>query len=245
MKMKGFSLMELIIALFITSLLLSLVSEELWFNKFQFKKIMNLLEERLDLSLAEHLMKRSIRNAGYTACLGIETLNSYDSRTGKENLKAVEIQTGRLIIQHMDSNFIEVERIENQNKILIKNKKFVLKPERPLILVDCYQAEIHQIGQIQKASEGLMIILKKPLRFNFDKPFYLAHWLEENYFIQKNKFHEKALFYKLDKAEELSKNIKNVKAKMIKKTNRTAIEISLQSKNSTPLSFTTLVRTPQ
>ncbi|KGP62392.1 hypothetical protein EP47_13245 [Legionella norrlandica] len=202
----GFGLSEILISLFLASLMTIVLTQLYLSCKSQYLKEQKLLEINLDLQWASDLISDSIRKAGFTPCLNIERLKTSDSRHLGRTIVGFQIENtsrSRLQINRMSEFFAEVVNILSPTQI-ITSQEIVSNIKHPIIISDCNHAEVHEILSINKLRNGQLIALRKPLVFSYGKTIYLGEWLEEKWFIQQNNAGENALFYKLFQTEELS-----------------------------------------
>jgi len=95
-KQAGIGLSEVIISLFLASLILTLLTQLYLSNKRQYSEAQKLLETNFDLQWVSDLMSDSIRRAGFTPCLGIDQLKTIDRRNNDKTLLGLKIEQSPL-----------------------------------------------------------------------------------------------------------------------------------------------------
>jgi hypothetical protein len=242
-KQGGISLLELVISLFAASLLLTLIMQQYLQSKRQYLRMQVLLEQTLDLQLVTDLIRDSIRRGGFTPCRGISSLQSIDRRNGTE-LVAVESRSGQekaLQVNRMNEQFATVIRQLSPNQLLVKADIHYEK-QQPILIADCYHAEVQEILQARKTIAGTILTFKKALRFSYIAPVYLGEWLEELFFMQKNKQGKASLFYKQNHVDELSSFINSLSVSLSSSQGKTLVEVGLGTEQLQKLIVVTEVR---
>jgi prepilin-type N-terminal cleavage/methylation domain-containing protein len=183
---QGFSLTELLIALFISSFLMLVFVTQYHAIKRHYISVENALESSFNQQLIVNLLRKSIREAGFTPCMGIEHLQTLDTRTMQSGLRALEMSKPPIkgyTIHRMFPDFTEVSSHVSSTKLRLINQKTLYK-QRPILIADCYHAEVHQVHAIHKTRNYQEVILEKPLVFQYSKPCYVGEWLEETFFVK-------------------------------------------------------------
>lgn len=205
-KENGFSLIELVVSLFVASLLITLIMQQYLIAKGQFKKMQLLMEQAIELEMVMDLIRDSVRRGGYTPCQGISSLESIDRRTNKIKLAAIETKTGKdnyLQINRMNEYYSTLIKQLSPTQLLVKSN-ISYENQQAILISDCYHAEVQESLEARKTAAGTIITLKKPLAFNYASPVYLGEWIEEKFFMKKNKKGHNSLFYKKNHVDELS-----------------------------------------
>lgn len=219
MKQYGLSLPELLIGLFLSSIIMAGLLHVYLICKKQYQAYQTALEEALDLQWISQLLVHSVRQAGFTPCMRMHLLQLEDRRTNRtRSPQAVRIETmpeSALTVQYMDSHVEQsIEPLlkaikSSATQIMVTNKK-TLSAQYPLLLTDCVQGEIHEIADIAHTSQGQQITLKEPLLFDYPHGFSAGTLVEEKWFIHKDK---KSLYYQKGRASELSTAIQSMTIK--------------------------------
>lgn len=205
-EQSGFSLSEMLISLFLASLITITFSQLYLSSKSQYLKAQELLEINFDLEWVSALLSDSIRKAGFTPCMGIEHLKTNDSRQLRRAIISFQIENIPYLqfqVNRMNEVFTEVVNIVSPTQVVI-TQSVISNIKHPLMISDCRHAEVHEILKMDRLVNGYLITLTKPLMFTYDKTTYLGEWLEERWFIKPNAEGEKTLHYKLFQTEELS-----------------------------------------
>ncbi|MFJ1268081.1 PilW family protein [Legionella lytica] len=208
-KQTGISLSEVLIGLFLASLLMTTLMQFYSQSKQGYSEMERLLASHFDLRWVSDLLSDSIRRAGFTPCLGIDQLHL--KKQGKP-VPGLYIENGPrylLQINRMHEQFAEVRNILNIRQILVPHATSFNK-KRPLIIADCEQAEIHQRFTMSPHAKGVVITLDKPLQFQYTGTVSVGEYWEERWFIKKNAQGKPALFYQLGQSEELTSFIQSL-----------------------------------
>lgn len=228
-KQKGTSLLELLISLFVASLLMTLILQQYLITKRQYTQMHGLLEQSIELQMVTDLIRDSVRMAGFTPCVGISSLYSIDRRSGRTGLSAIVLNGEKntaLQINKMNENFATVVQQLGPSQLLLQTDTDYEEREAVLI-ADCYHAEVQQIRTVNKTKAGTVLTLTKSLAFDYITPIYLGEWVEERYFIQTNKTGRPALFYKHMHAEELASFIQSLAVKLNFIRGKMIVEVNL------------------
>ncbi len=223
----GFSLTELLISLFLASLILTTLTKLYLNDKHQYMNMRKLLDSRFDLLWVNDLLADSIRRAGFTPCLGLDALKTVDRRLGKGSIASLSIGSSShpfLQINRMSENFASVLGIISPNKIILSHRP---NDKRPMLIADCHHAEVHTLTSILRLKSGYLVTLTKPLHFSYPDITYVGEWLEETWFIKPNPDGVKALYYQLEQTEELSPLIHSLDIKQGYVNGKRLLEVRL------------------
>ncbi|GGI80345.1 hypothetical protein [Legionella impletisoli] len=198
----GFSLTELLIGLFLSSVLILLLVNQFLSIKHHVRFINQAIEQDMELQLIKDLFRHSIHHAGFTPCLNLEQLVTADRTQNDQKLSALYIDANepRLQIQRMHESYQVIESILSEQTILTLAD---FKAKQQVLIADCYHAEVHQIRRVESYGATKRMTFEKPLLFNFKEPIYIGGWINEAYFIHRN-HHTSSLLYKQNHSEELS-----------------------------------------
>ena len=244
MKLQGISLIEVLISLFLASLLTTAVMHHYLVSKREYLHKQNVLEQVFELQLVNDLVRNSIRSAGFTPCMGINSLQTLDRRNGRSGLSAIEKgikKNGSLSINRMSEHFATVRGFINQTQLLL-SPDVAFQKEDIIMIADCYHAEIHEVVNSQKTKAGLILTLMKPIVFQYVTPIYSGEWKEEVFFIKEDNQGYLALFYRNKKAEVLSSLINKMTVNLKSTQGQTLIQVVWGVKNTHPVTIETLVR---
>ncbi|MCW8400230.1 prepilin cleavage protein [Legionella sp. PATHC038] len=205
-KYAGISLTEVMISLFLTSLIVTMLFQLYLGSKRQYIEIEKVLTTRFDLQWVSDLLSDSIRRAGFTPCLGIDRLQVIDRRTHQKKIQALHISNRPvqfIQVNRMNEYFSKIIKIQGATRILVQNPVRFHK-NRPVLIADCEHAEVQQLFDIEQQTDSSLITLNKPLFFSYNGSVYIGEFLEEKWFIKKNAKGTDALHYQLVQTEEVT-----------------------------------------
>lgn len=200
-KGSGISLIELTISLCLSSLLITMLFQYFLHCKQQYQRAEQSLEQFLDLQLISELISDSAKKAGFTPCASINDLVSFDRRNNNLPVQAVTLTSASTITLKRMSEAYTLAKIDSDFQISV-DKKFNLDKRYPLIISDCFQAEIHQIKQLSHSIHRTAITLAKPVNATFHAPIYIGQWVEETFHHQLTS--HPGFFYKTTHSELLT-----------------------------------------
>lgn len=166
-KQAGLSLTEVLISLFLTSVIITTLFQLYLGSKRQYVEIEKILTTRFDLQWVSDLLSDSIRRAGFTPCLGIDRLQVIDRRNHQNKIQALQIgnQPNQFIqVNRMNEHFTKIVKIQGATRILVQNPVSFHK-KRPVLIADCEHAEVQELLEIEQQAENSLITLNKPLFF--------------------------------------------------------------------------------
>lgn len=205
-KQMGLSLTEVLISLFLGSVIMTELIQLFIESKHQYLETEKVLAMRFDLQWVTDLLSDSIRRAGFTPCLGIDRLQIIDQRNHHNKIRGLHVGNHPdqfIQVNRMNEYFAKIVKIQSSTRILVQNSVTFHK-KRPILIADCEHAEIQEIFDMEQQGEHLLIILKKPLYFSYDTSLYVGEYLEEKWFIKNNANHEDTLHYQLVHTEEIT-----------------------------------------
>ncbi|KTD65436.1 prepilin-type N-terminal cleavage/methylation domain-containing protein [Legionella shakespearei] len=223
-RQKGMGLLELLIGLFLASIILTVLMQFYLNNKRQYTESQSALETWFDVQWVSGLLGDSIRKAGFTPCLGINQLSTKGLRG--ESLQAIRSQPQSLQISRMSELFAPIKAFQSSTELLVPDEGS-FKERHLLLIADCEHAEVHQILSVEQMAGRTLITLDKPLQFTYDSPAYAGEWLEEQWFIKTNEQGIKALYYKLVHSEELSPLIHSLHTRIQSEQGKQLVEAVL------------------
>lgn len=233
---QGTGLVEIMIGLLLSSLIMTALMNHYLVTKRQYAHLQMALDEAMALQLASDVMRDSIRQAGFTPCLNIDQLTTLDHRDNHENLMALDVSSG-LQINRMSPYFDVVNDIVNSTQLLVTPDKTILTT-RPLLIADCYHAEVHRVSAINQTSRGQFITLQNPLTFTYQPPVYVGEWLQERFFVQS----PGGLYYHRHHTDELTTLVKTMFVTIQKKIINTLVQVKLGLDDGRTLTLDTKVR---
>lgn len=234
-SISGLSLSELLIATFISSLLFAALSHQYGICKRYYQSIQARIEQETELQFVMELMQQSIRKSGFTPCLSLRYLESIDKRTNTGSLSSIFMDAERhsLTIHRMSEVFERVQRIETPTELLTTYHQ-PLNTKHPLIIADCYHAEIQTAELLKTNAASQRIKLSQPLSHAYIPPLYVGEWIEEKYWMRTSP--HRGVMYQ---TEELSQLITDMKFVLLSKT---LLRVSLGLSNQQLLTFDTHFR---
>ena len=212
---SGMGLSEVLISLFLASLIMTTLIQLYLSNKRQYLEAQEILEANFDLQWVGDLLSDSIRRAGFTPCLGIDQLETTDTRNFGKRVASIKIESHPkqwIQINRMSEAFSEITHFQSPTQIIVPSST-LFKEQHPLLIADCEHAEIHQILSVDKLANGYLITLTQPLMYSYAATSYVGEWLEEKWFIKANASGNKTMHYKLFQTEELTSLIHSFEIK--------------------------------
>ncbi len=231
-KQQGFGLPEVMISLLLTSLIITALMNHYLSTKQYYSHLQSSMDESMELQLVSDFMRDSIRQAGFTPCLSVDHLITLDQRDGHGNLSAIEIGA-ELKINRMSPWFDVMLDRSNSTQILLTRNN-TIRDDRPILIADCYHAEVQRVLGVTNTANGQMVTLANPLVFTYQPPVYVGEWLQERFFIRQ----ARGLFYQRDHADELTPLVKTMSLNL--KTNLVQVNLGLDGDRE--LEFETRVR---
>ena len=224
---SGMSITEVLISLFIASIIMTTLTQLYLSNKRQYSEAQKVLAASFDLQWVSDLLSDSIRRAGFTPCLGIDQLESIDRRDYKRTLQGLKMeQAPRQLIQinRMSEYFTQVNNIQGPTRLIVSNR-IIFKELHPVLIADCDHAEVQEILSVDKIARGYLLTLAKPLVYSYPTKAYIGEWFEEQWFIKPNAKKENTLHYKLFQTEELTSLVHSLQIKKKLIHDKTLVEI--------------------
>lgn len=241
----GLGLPELLIALLLSSFIMTGLMHHYLATKNQYSDIQKKLERGMDLQLVINLIRDSTRQAGFTPCLRIDHLVTIDQRKKSRSLVAIDYgldPRSWLRFSRMSEHFETVLDIINSTQLLTTHVQKLYR-DQSILIADCYHAEVQKISKIERTTKGQVLTITKPLAFQYHPPIYIGEWLEETYFIQQGYNGENALFYQYQHTEELTGAVHDLLAHLIKHKEDTFLQVILSiAKEDPAIKFETMVR---
>ena len=202
------------------------------------------INESMDLELVTELMRDSSRKAGFTPCSGIDHLITLDSRQEAKPLVSIDVKPenrSSLGINRMSEHFNTVLKVLSPIELLTTDIE-LLNQNHPVIIADCYHAEVKKIQHVNHRTGAQAIQFTTPLVFVYQPPIYMGEWLEETYFTASKKHVAKSLFYSLQHAEELTTAVQAMSVNLTTHQGRTLAEIILKLASGREVELATMVR---
>jgi len=206
---KGIGLLDIVISLLLSSLIMIALMKHYLNTKQQYHFIQTVLEEATELQLVGDLIKDSTRKAGFTPCLSIDYLMTLDQRNAHQHLSSIKITNGKessLQINRMSEHFNVVTEFLSGTRLLATRFEAMTK-EHPVLISDCYHAEVQNVVDVKHTSNGQIVMLAQPLAFEYEPPVYIGEWVDETFYMHSQAHLPTTLFYKANHAEELTSEV--------------------------------------
>lgn len=224
---RGFSLTEILISLSITSIVIAVLLQLYTSTKHQYLEIARLLENNYEIQWVRALLSDSIRKAGFTPCLALDQLEVKDRRTHAQPVASVlwaNAPEAFIQTQSMSENFTTVLGIENSRQLRLASTNSI-HSQQPIILADCFHAEIHDPQSLFNAKDTVLLTLAQPLAYSYIEPIYIGQWVQEKWFIKKQATGRASLYYRRSKNEELSPLVSRMEVEQVEKRGRRLIQV--------------------
>ncbi|STY29671.1 Tfp pilus assembly protein PilW [Legionella wadsworthii] len=240
---RGISLAELLISLFLASVMMLILIQLYLNSKKEYLEIEKTLERQFDLQWVSNLISDSIRRAGFTPCLSIDRLQIIDHRNHQNKIQSLRIQNEPnpiVQVNRMNEQFSKIIQIHGA-KILVQNPAKVHK-NRLLLIADCEHAEVIDQFNIEKNKETSLITLGRPLFFMYDNAAYIGEFFEEKWFIKKNLQNKNTLHYTLLQTEEVTPLVHSMKVQVRRLKEKQLLQISMELEGKEKHQLKILVR---
>ena len=239
----GFSLIELLIALLLSALISILLIRHYLNAKEQGHYLQAAIEQSYELQLVVDLIRKSAKRAGFSPCANIDHLITRDARQADTILEALRVTDATIQINRMSEHIDTVLEIPNENQI-VATHYHTLVANQPVLIADCYHAEVHQIAQVYGSKHGQSIRLVQRLAYAYHDPIYIGPWLEEVYFIKRSGAAQSSLFYQFNHAEELTRAVRSLYAQIEQYQGQTLLHLKLGLDHQQVLQLDTHLRSP-
>ncbi len=188
----GVSLIELMLALLISSLLLSfLVGMYVSIHHaHQFIVALDTIQE--NEILASSIFNAAVSKAGYIGCAKLTSefpLVNHTTILFNANNKLSYTERGDVhgfTARYMDQNNSFLVKDMRGYSTLYVSKKIDIFPADILIISNCKSAEIFQVKDVVKQVDSLKITTQTPLANRYEKDALVGGYKEESYFVDTN-----------------------------------------------------------
>lgn len=239
-KQAGFSLTELLVSFFISTLLILILTQHLLSVSRQHHQVHAALDQAMELQWVFDVIRDRVHHAGFTPCRRLDHLKNIDTRDVPESLLPIEIDQGnhaKLHLRKMNEAAVSQVHIKT-NTVFFINKSVSLNPDRPILIADCMHAEVHDVEHIEPTRRGRLVYLKKPLVFGYEPQVYVGEWMSEAFYLKK------ALFYQQHRADKLTSHIKNIAFELDNDTAYPKLRMNFVLQDDTSNSLEARVRMP-
>ncbi|MCE3044318.1 prepilin-type N-terminal cleavage/methylation domain-containing protein [Legionella sp. 16cNR16C] len=232
---QGISLVELLVSLFLSSLLLMVLNQQYINTRQQYSHSQNLLEKENDLLMLVQLLRDSSRRAGFSPCANIASLINPGLETIHIDNRKMELRLSR-----MNEAFSRL--LEENGKIILLEKNETIKAGQTIVIADCFHAETRLVKMTRFNHFGQLLKLDRALIYQYLDPVYAGLWIQEQFSVENHTLTSPALFYTFNKKEELSSIIDGMKTELIRKGAYCFLKTMLFLKKSKPVELLTRVR---
>lgn len=241
-KIIGFGMVELMLSLFLASIILAGFMTQVQSARMQVSAVSSDTLQSLELQYVVELMRASIREAGFTPCVALSKLKIHDSRLGHVQNSALFIKPSEnsLSIQRMSPSFDIVLSIQPP-KTIVATPSHRFSTKRAIIIADCRHAEIHELDSFVRSGDMQRLILKKPLTYHYKSPMYVGEWVSEHFSVLSND----GLYVDYGRArpEQVSKLIKSMHVRLHSEVIHPLLDIDFQLEKGHVKSFSSRSRT--
>lgn len=220
----GLSILECMLGLALALSILTLLMQQYLQIKQQTYHATQTMLQISRMHTVVNLLRESGHQAGYTPCLPLGALRSFDHRTGEPLLMFNwNPQTMAVTFNRMSSQFVSLSPSTRRNIFLVSGH-FIPHLHQPLMLSDCQHAEVvegYDIGSHK-------IQFSQPLKYRYHFPIFLGEWLSETFWVKANARGQQALFYqKHHHAEELLTGMQSMQGYVETKNQRSWMHLSM------------------
>lgn len=216
-RARGIGLAEVMISLFLASLLLVMVTQHYAEMAVKTRHFQVLVNEKTELMPVIAFLRERIRNAGFLPCVSLNRLSN-------PPVKSVEVSGGTLIIRSMSPHFQEAEFLRGER---LSGAHFANKP---VIIADCLRAEVQSA------------LAKSPLRADCTRFCHVGELLEERFYMKQDLSGRMALMYAAAHPEALTNAITGFKARIVHMDGLKTVEVVLTLLSGQTLTVITRVR---
>ncbi len=236
---KGSSLAEVLISLFLSTLIIASLMQMYLCHKRHYQQFQSDLDMLYDLQQISALMRQSLMSAGFTPCLALDKLTAIDRRADDKTVHALQTATNPSMLHtsRMSEKFYPLLKVTGSRHLLLSAKALV-NARHPVLIADCFHAEVHRIDSIEHSPQAVSIQLARPLRFNYQNGSYIGEWIEEKWLVRPNPQGVSSIYLQSRGSEELSSMISAMKLNQNKKL----IEVALQTQTQKKFYFVTAMR---
>ena len=238
-RQHGTSLAEMLVALVSSSLLILILMNQYLGIKRHYQRTEHRLENAMDVQLISDLIRDSTRQSGFTPCLGLDHLTTIDTRNRRQGLISIEIQPGEnagFQINHMSDHYdLLINQTSSASWTSAREASYLR--QSPVLISDCYHAEVHTIERIRSVNGHSVIRLNQPMEYTYVPPIYIGEWLEERFYVRQG-----VLFYKLRHADALSTAVNHWSVSLIRRHEKRMVNLVLVLEDSKSIQLDTQLR---
>ncbi|WP_367607334.1 hypothetical protein [Legionella sp. W05-934-2] len=196
------SLSELLISLFLSTLLGSLLLQQYVSLSENTNRQLTLFKHQFEQTLLSKLITDSIHQAGFLPCGSQSTFDIWDaSQSQWIKQQALITKPQQLIATYMDKNFQPLA--SDYSSMPVVAKAIGLSPNHAILLTNCRYSELNLIQSVKSMGSQYQIVLAYPSRFVIDEDSYIGLWHQDNF-----EFQHDTLFYGDQKRERITQALK-------------------------------------
>jgi hypothetical protein len=154
-----------------------------------------------------------VYKAGFTPCRQLDDLIRIDTRAKPGTLSSIELNAkqDRILLHHMDDDVLQIDSQMNANTFRVHSAH--IKKEHPVLISDCYHAEVHTVKHVSHQGNDMIVVLKEPLIYDYPKVFYLGEWVTEAFFLR-DIGSNNGLFYQYHRVDQLMPEVQSFKVQL-------------------------------
>ena len=246
MKIQGMTLIEILVAMLLSSLMAAALVHYYLYSKINYRDDEQQVNRVIDSLWTATLLRQDLQKAGFTPCQSLQTLHSLDRRKiDTQALKAITVIQSplpQLQIQYMDAHYATLlTRISGQQFVVETDSRW--QNGDGLLIADCDHAEVHTLKSIHYYGQQARIgLLNAPLTA-FKPPIYVGQWIEKRWSIRPLKNGQMALFHgSAAREEEISNEIDRLQVTWLQSHPEPLLEIILGKGNKELQHFSVWLR---
>lgn len=170
----GFSLSEILVCLLLVGILFSGLLQQYLQVYRQDKFLQNNIEQSFDLQYLSELLRASIRNAGFTPCANLNSLQT-------ANLVAFKQLNAGFEVIRMSENYKTFSSLVDEIQLPISFKH---NKSNKILISDCFHAEVLNYTLLTKDMKTITIKLNNPPIFRYVAPIYIGEMLREKFYLK-------------------------------------------------------------
>lgn len=221
---RGLSILECMLGLALALSILTLLMQQYLQIKQQTYQAMQTLLQISRMHTVVNLLRESGHQAGFTPCLPLGALRSFDHRSEQPLfMYNWNPQAEKLSFYRMSSQFVSVSPSTRRN-IFVTSGHFIPHLHQPVILSDCQHAEV--VEGYEMGSHTIQF--SQALKYRYHAPIFLGEWLSETFWVKANAHGQQALFYqKHHHAEELLTGMQSMQGYIETKNHHSWVHLSM------------------
>lgn len=193
----GTGLVEVLISLFLSSLLLVILMNQYVHVKRHYIRLLAMIADDQDVQQAADILRNSIRQAGFTPCL----------RSDHYGIPAL-IAGESLQVNRMSPDYNDLVQVNDASRLEV-SRHYLFHQGQSILIADCYHAEIHRVADVLYLPDRQIVALDNPLLFAYRQPAYVGAWLEERFMMGK----KGGLYYQSERKDQLASAVRSMHVK--------------------------------